>query len=32
MVEGPSWTQQFSMERLARQYAQVYRVAAQSPR
>lgn len=29
MVEGPAWTQQFSMERLARQYAQVYRVAAQ---
>lgn len=31
-IEGPAWTQQFSMERLARQYAQAYRVAAQSPR
>jgi glycosyltransferase involved in cell wall biosynthesis len=31
-IEGPTWIRQFSMERLARQYAQAYRVAAQSPR
>lgn len=32
LVEGPAWTRQFSMERLAREYAQVYREAAQRPR
>jgi glycosyltransferase involved in cell wall biosynthesis len=32
LVEGPAWTRQFSMERLARQYALVYREAAQRPR
>lgn len=30
VVEGPQWTQRFSMERMARQYAEVYREAARA--
>ena len=30
VVEGPQWTRRFSMDRMARQYAEVYHMAARS--